>query len=431
MQGGKTRDIAYNYIYTGSRFNQDLSFTHQYFNLYRNRLSKMRTKVQTEAYKKIFSERITEVKIGKEVLVIGIIIRSHKERISNIEKYIVKVGTMDPRPSLGNFSSNEDLLYIEDENGRLSVKTDMLNGCWGNLVTGVVIGIKGFIREDASLEAVEMLLPIVDLPQQVVQYRDELICFVAGLEVGNPNFSHTLLHVFADFLLGGLEDSEGSISGKIVRLVVLGDCIYKPVNARTVDRKAVGESELKGFKEMSSSLKQLDTIMAELAGIFPVDIVPGEMDPTNASLPQQPLSPYLFPKASVYSALRSVPNPYEFEIDGVKSLCTSGQNINSMSQYLPETMNDLEIMELTLRYRHIAPTAPDALQCIPIQNSDPFIIDQLPNLYIVGNMRGYKTAISSEGVRMIAVPRFSTTKSFVVMNRFSLESTAITLHEFI
>ena len=240
---------------------------------------------------------------------------------------------------------------------------------------------------------------------------------------------HSLLHVFIDFLLGAMEDTETGVSGRIVRLVILGDSIFKPLDARCIDRKAVGENELKGFREMSSSLKQLDTIMAELAGIFPVDIIPGELDPTNASFPQQALSPYLFPKAAVYSALQSVPNPYEFELDGVKMLCTSGQNINALAQYVPDDKNDAELMDFTLKFRHLCPNAPDALQCIPLQRTDPFIIKELPNLYIAGNMRKYQSALSSDRVRIISVPRFSISKSFVLMNRFNLEPTLISLQE--
>lgn len=431
MKGGRIREISFSYKFTGQRFIQDLHFTNQYFNIYRNRLTRLRERIDILDNTTILAERITDVKLGQHVYLTGIIVRSHKFRASNIEKYIVKVGTMDLKPMLGNYSTNEDMLFIEDENGRLKIDSQFLEGEWSELVTGIVVGIRGVIKEDAILQALDMFFPMAKLPRQIIQRADEFICFVSGLEIGSPTFPNTLYHVFIDYFLGGLEGFEDPVSGKIVRLIILGDSIYKPIHARAVDRKAVGESEVKGFQEMSSSLKQLDTMLAELAGIFPVDIIPGEMDPTNASFPQQPLSPYLFPKASVYSALQSVPNPYEFELDGVNILCTSGQNVNSMAQFLPESLSELEIMDLTLKYKHIVPTAPDALQCIPLQDSDPFIINQLPNLYVAGNMKDYRTGFTNDGVRILTVPKFENSKAFVVMNRFTLESSAIILHELI
>jgi DNA polymerase delta subunit 2 len=341
-------------------------------------------------------------------------------RSSNIEKYIVKVGSMDSRPGIGNFSSSEDKIFIEDENGRLTVDTSHLDTDWSDLVTGIVVGIRGVIKEDATLQALELFFPKASPFKSILQFKDEYICFVSGLEIGKPNFNHTLFNTLTDYFLGNFSDDD-PVVGKIARLVILGDSIFKPLAARTVDRRAVGESELKGFQEMSSSLKQLDTLVSELSGMFPVDLVPGELDPTNASWPQQPLSPYLFPKSSYYGALQSVPNPYEFELDGVSFLCTSGQNISALSQFLPPEKSEIQIMNLTLKAKHLVPNAPDALQCIPMQQNDPFIIGKLPHCYLAGNTKEFRTAFSDERVRLICVPKFSVSKSIVLVHRFSLE----------
>jgi DNA polymerase delta subunit 2 len=431
MEGGKKRDILFSYEFTGKRFIQELQFSSQYFNLYRHRLEELRGCINSSDASCMYMDRITDVKQDQHVFVVGIIVRSHVSRISNIEKYIVKVGVMDPRPSLGNFSGSEDVVFLEDENGRIKIDTTRLETEWMTLVTGVVVGVRGIVKEDAILHALDLYFPEASFPKEINIYKDEYICFVSGLEIGYPYLSHTLFHVFIDFFLGAMDESDNGISTKIVRMVILGDSIYKPLDARTIDRKAVGENDLKGFQEMSSSLKQLDAIISELSGIFPVDLVPGEMDPTNASMPQQPLSPYLFPYGSLYSALQSFPNPYEFKLDEVSILCTSGQNIVALSSYIPENISTTELMALTLKFKHLAPNAPDALQCIPMQQNDPFIIRHLPNLYVVGNMKEYKTAVSCEGVRLLAVPKFSITKSFVIVNRFSLESKAITLQELV
>ena len=111
------------------------------------------------------------------------------------------------------------------------------------MVTGVVLGIRGIVKADAVLQALNLYFPRAGLPREIFIEKDEYICFISGLEIGHPHMTHQLLYVFVDFLLGGLESEENGVASKIVRLVLLGDSIYKPVDARTVDRKAVGDNE--------------------------------------------------------------------------------------------------------------------------------------------------------------------------------------------
>lgn len=46
--------------------------------------------------------------------------------------------------------------------------------------------------------------------------------------------------------------------------------------------------------------------------------MPGEFDPTNYTLPQQPLHRCMLPLASAYATLRLVTNPYQANLDGVR-----------------------------------------------------------------------------------------------------------------
>ena len=50
----------------------------------------------------------------------------------------------------------------------------------------------------------------------------------------------------------------------------------------------------------------------------PVDIMPGEYDPANHFMPQQPLHKCMFPKALSYPTVKSMSNPYEASIGGVR-----------------------------------------------------------------------------------------------------------------
>jgi hypothetical protein len=69
------------------------------------------------------------------------------------------------------------------------------------------------------------------------------------------------------------------------------------------------------------------------ASAVPVDVMPGENDPSNVTLPQQALHPCLLPLASRYSSLRTVTNPYDAEVAGVRLLGTSGQPQRDIARY--------------------------------------------------------------------------------------------------
>lgn len=104
--------------------------------------------------------------------------------------------------------------------------------------------------------------------------------------------------------------------------------------------------------------------------------MPGENDPSHYVLPQQPFARCLLPQSFGQSAFRSVTNPYECEIDDklylfvlssrliFRFLGTSGQTISNLERYLV-VEDKLDLMEKTLKSRHIAPTAPDQLGCYP------------------------------------------------------------------
>lgn len=50
----------------------------------------------------------------------------------------------------------------------------------------------------------------------------------------------------------------------------------------------------------------------------PVDVMPGQYDPTNYTLPQQPLHRCMFPLSVPYPTLQLVSNPYQAVIDDVQ-----------------------------------------------------------------------------------------------------------------
>lgn len=81
--------------------------------------------------------------------------------------------------------------------------------------------------------------------------------------------------------------------------------------------RRAGEADSNGVTVEGAGPHKLPCSCALQASV-PVDVMPGEFDPTNYTLPQQPLHPCMFPLATAYSTLQLVTNPYQATIDGVR-----------------------------------------------------------------------------------------------------------------
>lgn len=208
-----------------------------------------------------------------------------------------------------------------------------------------------------------------------------LVVFISGLDLANTENSALSLDLFQQWIYGNVEISDGQDlnPSNVVRLVIAGNSIRA---SPPKQQKNMSSLTLRTFdtKDMQNSLELLDELLASLAQSVEVDLMPGEFEPSNHMLPQQPFHHCLFPKSAVNRAFNGVPNPYQFEIEGRLILGTSGQNINDIRKYT--TIDDpIECMKSTLKWSHVAPTCPDTLPCYPYFDVDPFIISQCPHVY--------------------------------------------------
>jgi DNA polymerase delta subunit 2 len=64
-------------------------------------------------------------------------------------------------------------------------------------------------------------------------------------------------------------------------------------------------------------LKEVDQWFNQLCPTIDVDVMPGDRDPANFFLPQQPFLRPIFPLANQYSSFHPVPNPHLCNIEGV------------------------------------------------------------------------------------------------------------------
>jgi DNA polymerase delta subunit 2 len=360
---------------------------------------------------------------GKECAIVGTLYKHMKLKPCILDEYS-KERSAGPIVQPHNFVHADDELVLEDESGRVKLRGDILLP--SVYVTGNVVALHGketsagdFLVEDILEPG---LPPQLELPLD--SGEDKYVVFISGLNIGRST-NPLQFQLLVDHISGHLGDeTEQSIAAKIVHVVISGNSVQLP--SGLLNGQNLGS---KDQSKLFEPIKEMDILLTQIASSLPLDIMPGPNDPSNFALPQQPLHKCLFPGSATYNTFRSCPNPHSFQLDNVRFLGTSGQNIDDLDKY-SEAKDRLEYMERTLRWRHLAPTAPNTLGCYPFTDRDPFFIEKCPHVYFVGNQKKYETRLmkGSDGqiVRLICIPIFSETGVAVVLNMRNLECHTLT-----
>ncbi|KAL5739704.1 hypothetical protein ACOSP7_028598 [Xanthoceras sorbifolium] len=355
---------------------------------------------------------------GKDCILVGTLYKHMKLKPSILDEYS-KTRSVTPLVKPHNFMHPDDHLILEDESGRVKLGGMLLPSTYvtGNVVAlhGKETGAGNFLVQDV-LEA--GLAPQIEFP--LTSREDKYVVLVSGLSVGSSTSNPLQFQLLVDHITGHLGDEkEQAIAAQIVHVIIAGSSVDIPrglLNGQTLASK--------DQSRLSEPIKELDIMLTQIAAGVPLDIMPGPNDPANFSLPQQPLNRCLFPGAASYNTFRSCTNPHCFELDNIRFLGTSGQNIDDLQKY-SEAKDKLEFMERTLRWRNLCPTAPNTLGCYPFIDRDPFLIESCPHVYFVGNQDKYETSLlkGPEGqlARLICIPKFGKTGVAVVVNLRNLE----------
>ena len=386
------------------------------------------------------------------------------------------------------------------------------------LVTGVVVAAHGRVNpDDGCFHATSISFPrplpqrninkdtdskninnsaTASIQSRVIDLQDDdpHVILVSGLEIGESN--QLQVQLLIDFLTGHAGSSQDiKLCSSIVRVIVAGGTIslqesfrdaIKTENNTVTNSNNYSNSNSNNSNggkfyvderaSLKTKLREVDIVMSELASSIPVDIMPGEGEPTNHNLPQQPFHTMLLPGLSQFmvadcpddvggnpndngnrsnaqsNSVRLSTNPHFFSEYGTSFLGTSGQNIHDVYRY-SSLEESLDILTHTLLWGSLAPTAPDTLPCYPVANTDIFEIDEWPDVYFSGMMDEFGTrlitfnhdddtitvkndgsAIVRDGgrekrmsrTRIISVPHFGKTGTVAMINLRTLECNPIT-----
>ena len=65
------------------------------------------------------------------------------------------------------------------------------------------------------------------------------------------------------------------------------------------------------------------------------------------------------------------------------------------------------------------------LGCYPFQENDPFVLEECPHVYFVGNQPRFETTVvrgpAGQSVTLIAIPKFKETGQIVLLDMETLE----------
>lgn len=369
------------------------------------------------------------------------------------------------------------MLILEDESGRVAIDGELASRV-NQLVTGIMVALRGSMGNDGKFHASEMLTlglsgtnpvklsrapsPAAAKAAASPDPQGKFVMLVSGLSVGGGNAKASLqLQLLMDFLSGRVGSAnDAALASRIARVVVCGNSVLSPDQLhgaagrepQSWSHAATKASAAKLAQENIAPIRELDSLLAQALMTVPIDVMPGNDDPGTFTLPQQPLHPCLLPQASRYSSLSLVTNPYHVVLDGISLLGHSGAPVADIARQTQPTddamqvaegegdeaararkqaRHQLEILHNSVRWGHLAPTAPDSLPCHPFVDEDPFILSHtaMPHLVFSGNAAAFATemgtTLDGHAYRVLCVPSFSQTGTAVLVDLASLDVSTI------
>ncbi|KAA1471233.1 hypothetical protein DENSPDRAFT_819272 [Dentipellis sp. KUC8613] len=440
------------------------SFRHQYANIYFVRLRALRGFVEKEAKKRWkdvkgttefpkLVPRVLDVVKGELCFVVGTIYMDMPLKPNVLEDVARDHSTPAPPPR-AKIWSEDDNVMVEDESGRILLVGEPLKKV--QLVTGIIVGVLGMENSSGEFSVVDLCFAGL-APQEEsdngermdidAESQQEYLATVSGLDIGPSSAADAQIQMMVEYLAGEGGSPENQVAAsQISRLIIAGNSLA-PIAGTEIDDD-VRRRRRDNVSFSPHPTLNLSAHLLDLAHSMPIHILPGASDPSGTILPQQPFPRAMLGTASTYSSFNCETNPAYIRLapgvpgtadadeastsNGTSSksstrtvLAVSGQTLDDMFKYVPSPpATRLGLAEATLRWRHIAPTAPDTLWCHPFFTTDPFILAQTPDIYIIGNQPKFATRLVTDGdrrCRIVLVPSFAKTGVLVLVGLRTLD----------
>ncbi|CCH62505.1 hypothetical protein TBLA_0H02190 [Henningerozyma blattae CBS 6284] len=445
-------DSAKNEFYLGYK---DRNYKSQYYEMYKFRLSKLRERVRKECLSKwnsngftlsnkkvVEKKRVLDVQGNEPCWCIGTIYCEMKFKPNVFEEIVSdQYSNTNNIKNIKNYTDPDgsDEIMLEDESGRIILCGELIKNT--PFITGTVVGLLGMEAEAGSFQVLDICypqaIPQLPVPTSNNNIKGKKIMFLSGLNINTTTPSNLFrAQLLQEYILGRINNDNDTILNEISsisKIIICGNSIESNVNLRNKKDNGIGD--------LLSCIQEFNKILINILQSIPIEIIPGEKDPSDKGWPQQPFNKSLFgdelkPYFDVINdeLLKCGTNPYSIKLEQYNILITSGTNIDDICKYIvtddgedndekADTIEHrLDIMESTMRWQNIAPNAPDTIISYPYLNKDPFILDEWPNLYVVGNQKEFGVRdMTDPNIKIISVPVFSSTGEVVIMDLETLD----------
>lgn len=380
--------------------------------------------------------RVLDVVKGQLCYVIGTVYIEMPLK-ANVLEDIAKDQSLAAIPAQTKRTSDSDIVMLEDESGRVRLTGDILAG--EKLVTGVTLAALGLETPTGDFEVREIVYPgfapNAHLPNGTPN-EVSYCAFISGISFGewrtNPGDAPQVqtrkpdtgaaLSLFLDWISGeGGGERDRELAQRVSRVIIAGNSLAAPPLEDERDSSKVSSSTTTSMRQAVLSLGET---LQEIARTVPVYVLPGASDPTGSALPQQPMPVWMFnPQegstgASHSQAIHMESNPTWIHSNGKSILVHAGQPITDIYLHSVET-DRMTMVRNTLKWRHIAPTAPDTLWSYPYNDKDPFVLDKSPDVYVIGNQPSFMTEMVG-GTRVVLLPQFAVHPIVVLVDTATL-----------
>jgi len=357
------------------------NFSTQYCHFYYVRLMTMKPYMTSNLLSMNYNP-ISILKLPKDELccVIGVLYKEMKLKPSILQRI---GGALDNNTfsQITTFDSADDMLYIEDENGKVKIDLSESNEKMKDLCSGLVVGLSGFY-DGKIFKVKEMIFPGMNILKQQpnlssisdyfkgINNDDKFVALISGLNIdGSQKKMDYHINWLKQLLYGNMNNDQlVKIISRICRVVIAGNSIKKEGfmadNFSFVGAAKAQELYNKANTEIKVSITILDEFLQELTKNLPVDILSGDNEPNTHFYPYQPMSKLFFERTYQNKHFNAVTNPYYFDLDGRKILGTSGINIHDLRKSGFQEKSDLDLLETTLKWGHLVPTAPETIRYI-------------------------------------------------------------------
>jgi len=410
----------------------DKLYSNQFFKTYSERLHTLEPMIIQQARDK-FGQDFKVFKVSElndegaaerreNILVVGTVFKQEENIPSILKEYAEKSEDQVTLPEghKEKFTSENDHLILEDDTMRVQLIGNVKPEYF---VNGVIIGVWGKEARGGKFDVKEVILPKIPGPKS--EGEEVSIVMMSGLELVGDDSGEYLeaIQLAVDWISGSAGGpTDQDIASKIERVVLAGNSLAESTMNKEDSLKA---KYLTANKEAGSiaAIRQLDELMAQMAGSVSVDILPGANDPASGILPQQPLHKCMFPQTRAYPTFQSVTNPYSFVCGGRDVLVIGGETLRDVMRN-SDLVDSVEILEKFIRWGHIAPTCPDTLGCFPTLGEDPQCITILPDILVAGNQdatKWKKLTLNGKEVLLLSIGKFCKTKEVVSIRLDTLE----------